>query len=135
MKMSNQDFENEIKIINNLDDEFVNLTEDNEDKGEIIVSKKDEVKWTAEQKMVIEDKGRNLLVSASAGSGKTAVMTERIVDLVCKDRVSISNFLIVTFTNASAQDMKLKIIKKLQELPQDDFKFHILSACICKSHN
>ena len=79
------------------------------------------VKWTKEQKEAICDRGNNLLVSASAGSGKTTVMTERIIKLLSEDKIPISNFLIVTFTSASAQDMKLKIIDKLSKLPKDDF--------------
>ena len=103
----NDDFSNDIEF--DMDDEL-------EDVGEIIEEKKEDVKWTDEQKQAISDRGKNLLVSASAGSGKTAVMTQRIVDLVCdeENKVPISKFLIVTFTNASAQDMKLKIIKICQ---------------------
>jgi len=108
---------------NNLDS-YIDFDLDNyelDDIGDLIIEEKSDVKWTKEQQQAISDRNRNLLVSASAGSGKTAVMTQRIVDLVCKDRVPISNFLIVTFTNASAQDMKLKILKRLQNMPQDEY--------------
>ena len=84
-------------------------------------SEKKEVKWTNEQLQAIQERDKNLLVSASAGSGKTTVMTQRIINLVYKNKIPISEFLIVTFTSASAQDMKSKIVDKLLSLPQDDF--------------
>ena len=71
--------------------------------------------WTKEQQEAIDMRGKNILVSAAAGSGKTAVLTERIVDLIDKDNVEISSMLIVTFTNAAAAEMKKRIQKKLQE--------------------
>jgi len=82
--------------------------------------------FTEEQKIAITNDSHNLLVSASAGSGKTTVMIERIIHLLQKYRttktpLSISDFLVVTFTKASASDMKQKLIKKLSELPQDQF--------------
>lgn len=81
-----------------------------------------EVKYTKEQQSVIDSRGKNLLVSASAGSGKTTVMIERIISLMTSEpRVPISNFLVVTFTKASAADMKHKLASKLFELPVDDF--------------
>ena len=106
--------QNDAKNSQNLENnDVVELT----DTGE----KKKEVKWSDEQNEVIDERDKNLLVSASAGSGKTAVMTQRIVNLVYKDRIPILNFLVVTFTHASAMEMKSRIIKKLQEIPQDDF--------------
>ena len=66
------------------------------------------MKWTSEQQQVIEDRGRNMLVSAAAGSGKTAVLTERIIRLLLEG-YSLEDFLIITFTKASAKDMKEKI--------------------------
>lgn len=84
------------------------------------------VSFTEEQKEAIFDDGHNLLVSASAGSGKTTVMIERIIQLLKKYKdtdnpLSISDFLVVTFTKASASDMKQKLIKSLSELNQDEF--------------
>lgn len=91
--------------------------------------KKEEVSWTPEQSEAIDiSEEKNLLVSASAGSGKTAVMTQRIINLVTQKKVPISNFLIVTFTSASAQDMKSKIIKKFQSLPADPFILEQIDA-------
>lgn len=80
-----------------------------------------EIKWTKEQEESIFDRGHNLLVSASAGSGKTTVMIERIFRLIHDDHVPITNFLIVTFTKASASDMKKKLIEKLEEFADDEF--------------
>ena len=69
------------------------------------------VKWTAEQQKVIDTRDRNLLVSAAAGSGKTAVLVERILAMV-KDPVrpiDIDQLLVVTFTRAAAGEMKERI--------------------------
>ena len=63
--------------------------------------------WTNEQRRAIEENG-NLLVSAAAGSGKTAVLTERFVRLV-SEGASVSEFLCVTFTNAAAAEMKKRV--------------------------
>lgn len=69
------------------------------------------VKFTAEQQKVIDLQGCNILVSAAAGNGKTAVLTERIVKKVCDERhpVDIDRLLIVTFTNAAAAEMRERI--------------------------
>lgn len=70
------------------------------------------INFTKEQQAVIDSRGKNILVSASAGSGKTTVMIQRIIDLVLdpKEHTPISNFLVVTFTKASASDMKKKLV-------------------------
>ena len=60
--------------------------------------------WTAEQERAITEKG-NLLVSAAAGAGKTAVMTERIARLIAQG-TSVRELLVVTFTNAAAAEKK-----------------------------
>ena len=62
------------------------------------------VKWTKEQQKVIDTKDCNLLVSAAAGSGKTAVLVERIIRMITdpKNPVDIDRLLIVTFTRAAA---------------------------------
>ena len=75
------------------------------------------VKWTAEQQKVIDTRYRNLLVSAAAGSGKTAVLVERILAMV-KDPVhpiDIDQLLVVTFTRAAAGEMKERIGRALQQ--------------------
>ena len=72
------------------------------------------MKWTDEQQKAIEKRGENLLVAAAAGSGKTAVLVERIKKLVLEENVPIDRMLIVTFTNAAAAEMKEKLRKSLQ---------------------
>ena len=72
-------------------------------------------KWTDEQLQAINERGRNILVSAGAGSGKTAVMVERVVKLVMEDRVPVSAMLIVTFTKAAASEMKERLRKALKD--------------------
>lgn len=76
------------------------------------------VSWTPSQQSIISKRGSNLLVSAGAGSGKTTVMIERIINLILdKEKPTpISKFLIISFTKASASDMKNKLIKKLSEI-------------------
>jgi len=71
------------------------------------------MEWTKDQKKIIELKNSNILVSAAAGSGKTAVLVERIINLVKNENEDIDKFLIVTFTNAAASGMKQKIQKSL----------------------
>lgn len=72
------------------------------------------MKWTVEQEEAINARYQNVLVSAGAGSGKTAVLTERIVKILEDDpNISINNFLVLTFTNAAAANMKQKVRDKL----------------------
>lgn len=71
--------------------------------------------WTKEQREAIETRGKNILVSAAAGSGKTAVLVERIKRLILEEGCSIDRMLIVTFTNAAAAEMKEKIRKAIGE--------------------
>ena len=77
-------------------------------------------KWTDEQLVAITDSKHNLLVSAAAGSGKTAVLVERIKRLVIEEKVNIDEMLIVTFTEAAASEMKAKIYKALKEAGLSD---------------
>ena len=69
------------------------------------------ITFTPEQQKVIDLHGRNILVSAAAGSGKTAVLVERIIRMICReeDPVDIDRLLIVTFTNAAAAEMRERI--------------------------
>lgn len=75
------------------------------------------VTFTPEQQKVIELRDSSILVSAAAGSGKTAVLTERIVREVCDEEhpVDIDRLLIVTFTNAAAAEMRERIAAKIAE--------------------
>ena len=77
---------------------------------------------TPEQKKIIDARNTSLLVSAAAGSGKTAVLVERIVAIVCdKDNpVDIDRILVVTFTQAAAAEMKERVLKRINELLEDD---------------
>ena len=81
------------------------------------------INFTKEQQAVIDSRGKNILVSASAGSGKTTVMIQRIIDLVLDkdDKTPISKFLVVTFTKASASDMKKKLIDAFLKHQDDPF--------------
>ena len=77
--------------------------------------------WTEEQKQAIYEKNNNILVAAAAGSGKTAVLVERIINKVINENVDIDKILVVTFTNAAASEMRERILdaiyKKLEENP------------------
>ena len=68
--------------------------------------------WTEDQKKAIDSSSGRLICSAAAGSGKTAVMIERIVRLI-RDGADPFSFLVITFTNAAAAEMKEKIRKRL----------------------
>ena len=84
------------------------------------------VKWTEKQREVIDSRNRNLLVSAAAGSGKTAVLVERIIQMISEGDhpLDIDQLLVMTFTNAAAAEMRERIgaavEKKLKERPQDE---------------
>lgn len=75
--------------------------------------------WTAEQKQAIESRNCNLLVSAAAGSGKTAVLVQRILSLVIKDQIDVDQMLVVTFTNAAASEMKERIGREMLKASQE----------------
>ena len=84
------------------------------------------VNWTSKQQEVIDSRNRNLLVSAAAGSGKTAVLVERIIQMISEgDRpLDIDQLLVMTFTNAAAAEMRERIgaavEQKLKERPEDE---------------
>jgi len=86
------------------------------------------VKWTKEQQQVIDLRDRNILVSAAAGSGKTAVLVERILTMITKgdNPLDIDNLLVVTFTRAAASEMKERILSALgQRLEADPENEHL----------
>lgn len=82
-----------------------------------------EVKWTKEQAQAINESGSNILVAAAAGSGKTAVLVERIINKIINENIDIDKLLVVTFTNAAASEMRERILdaiyKKLEEYPEN----------------
>lgn len=102
------------------------------------------VEWTREQLDAIESRGCNILVAAAAGSGKTAVLVERIIRKITdeKNPVSVDRLLVLTFTEAAAAEMKRKIAaaieKKLEENPEDEWlkeqSIKVNSACISTIH-
>lgn len=79
--------------------------------------------FTDEQKDAIYKKGTNILVAAAAGSGKTAVLVERIIQKIILDGIDIDKLLVVTFTNAAASEMRERVLeaiyKKLDEEPDN----------------
>lgn len=81
--------------------------------------------WTDEQQIAIDKKYGNILVSASAGSGKTAVLVERIINKVINQNIDIDKLLIVTFTNAAAAELKERLLKaiynRLDKDPKNTF--------------
>lgn len=81
--------------------------------------------WTETQKEAICTRNKNIIVSAAAGSGKTAVLIERIYTLIIEQNIPIKKLLILTFTNAAAKEMKDRIYEKLslhlENNPNDKF--------------
>lgn len=73
------------------------------------------MEWTREQGLAIETTGKNILVSAAAGSGKTTILVERIKNLVLKEGADIDRFLITTFTKAAASEMKERLEKAIRK--------------------
>lgn len=84
------------------------------------------MQWTEAQDYTIGSRGKNILVSAAAGSGKTAVLIERIKQLILQDKVDVDRFLITTFTNAASQEMRERLeqaIRKEMDQPDADRAF------------
>ena len=80
------------------------------------------IKWTKEQQQVIESRNRNLLVSAAAGSGKTAVLVERIIRMITEGEtpLGIDQLLVMTFTKAAADEMRERILEAVDEKLKED---------------
>ena len=95
------------------------------------------MKFTPEQKQVIELHDCNILVSAAAGSGKTAVLTERIVQMVCRKEkpVDIDRLLVVTFTNAAAAEMRERISQAIADRLEADGENEHLQKQAALLHN
>lgn len=81
-----------------------------------------EVKWTEDQQKVIDTRGKNILVSAAAGSGKTAVLSERVIKKCTEGPhpVDVDRILVLTFTRAAAGEMKERIYQKFSALSAEN---------------
>ena len=93
-------------------------------------NKENQVSWTAEQQKVIDLRDRNILVSAAAGSGKTAVLVERIITMISDKEhpVDIDHLLVVTFTKAAAAEMSERIAAAVeQKVQQEPSNMHLRS--------
>ena len=81
------------------------------------------MQWTNEQTQAINENGNNILVAAAAGSGKTAVLVERIINKIINKKIDIDKILVVTFTNLAAAQMRERILdaiyKRIEENPEN----------------
>jgi len=93
----------------------------------MIPKKPADVTWTDEQWEAIYEDNKNIIVSAGAGSGKTAVLTERVIRKI-KDGANINELLILTFTKAAAGEMADRIRKKLKKIPELKEQLNLLDA-------
>lgn len=95
------------------------------------------VQWTKEQERVIKLRDRNILVSAAAGSGKTAVLVERIITRLTKDiePINVDELLIVTFTEAAAAEMKERILGAIEKALKSDPENEHLQKQTALIHN
>ena len=79
--------------------------------------------WTSQQLDAMNTKDRDILVSAAAGSGKTAVLVERIVNKITKENgTDIDRLVVVTFTKAAAAEMKARVRNRLDDMLDEDEK-------------
>lgn len=93
------------------------------------------MKWTDDQQSVLDVRNKNVLVSAAAGSGKTAVLVERIVRLVTQDGVDVDRLLVVTFTNAAAGEMSERILAALEKKAKEEPDNEHLQKQLSYIHN
>ena len=95
------------------------------------------VRWTPEQRRVIEARGHSLLVSAAAGSGKTAVLVERIVSMITDpvQPIDVDRLLVVTFTNAAAAEMRERVLAALEMRQREDPQNRHLQRQMTLVHN
>jgi ATP-dependent helicase/nuclease subunit A len=75
--------------------------------------------FTKEQKQAIETLDKSVLVSAAAGSGKTSVLIERIIRIILEGKANVDEMLVVTFTNAAASEMKLRLAGAIRKRMAD----------------
>ena len=84
-------------------------------------------KWTKEQEEAIVKSGSNIIVNAGAGSGKTAVLSERVINKI-QNGIHVNELLILTFTRAAADEMKDRIRKKIGKIPEFKDELTLLSS-------
>ena len=95
------------------------------------------VNWTKEQQKVIDYRNRNILVSAAAGSGKTAVLVERIIKRITDPEhpVDIDRLLVVTFTKAAASEMRERIGEAIDQIREENPENSNLERQLTLIHN
>ena len=103
------------------------------------------MKFTSQQQTAIDARGRSLIVSAAAGSGKTAVLVERLMKIICdsENRIPVSDMAVMTFTKAAAAEMKQRLLTRLTDLMTENTSdkwiasqcSQIGSASICTIHS
>ncbi|MHC4927923.1 MAG: UvrD-helicase domain-containing protein, partial [Planctomycetota bacterium] len=81
-----------------------------------MAEEKQTIRWTAAQSRAISTTGRDVLVTASAGTGKTAVLSHRAVERICDmaDPAQADDLLVLTFTDAAAEEMRGRIAETLR---------------------
>lgn len=81
--------------------------------------------YTASQKRAIKERGKNIIISAAAGSGKTRVLVDRVIDLILTEKVDVDKMIIVTFTNKASIEMKdrirIALEEEIEKNPSDKF--------------
>ncbi len=100
-------------------------------------AEKSEVRWTPEQQQVISLRDRSMLVSAAAGSGKTAVLVQRIISMITDPArpVDVDELLVVTFTNAAAAEMRERVLRAIEAAAEQDPEDAHLQRQISLIHN
>lgn len=84
------------------------------------------LKRTKAQEAVVHNRGGTLLVSAAAGSGKTSILVDRLLDRVIGEGNNVNEFLIITFIKAAAEELRTRILSALSKKLKDDPEDHHL---------
>lgn len=90
------------------------------------------IRLSDDQQQAVMSKNKNILVSAAAGSGKTFVLTRRVLNRIVVDRWNIDDFLIVTFTNDAAAEMKDRIVKSLEAELKEVLKYENVDIALAE---
>ncbi|MDD3397500.1 MAG: UvrD-helicase domain-containing protein, partial [Clostridia bacterium] len=81
------------------------------------------INFLPEQLKILESNDKNIIVSASAGSGKTTVMIEKLIKIITEENIDIKNLLVLTYTKSAAEEMKQKLINALYEKAESNIKY------------